>query len=87
MNPLTAVITLSISTMIGVIVLRIATPEDTTTLTAIIGLMVPIITAMLALQINQTHKLVNSEMTEFKTLIEKSAHAEGKLEGKDETRY
>jgi len=51
------------------------------------------ITALIAavgavyVQVRQTHKLINSRMTELLELTKSSAHAEGVIEGQQPLRY
>jgi len=67
----------------GVIFISVFNPtsDNTLIIATIIGLITPIIFAILALMQKDTHDINNSRLTELLDISKKAAKAEGKLEG------
>jgi len=57
--------------------------DNTTLIISVSGVVVPIITALLAATIQQVHLAVNSRLSQLLELTAASSRAEGKLAGKD----
>jgi hypothetical protein len=79
-----AVVALSligVGAIITVLIVRPPPADNTGIIVAILGFLVPTVTALLAAAVQQVHLAVNSRLTQHLTLTASSARAEGHIEG------
>lgn len=83
----TSTLGLCVLAVIFVIVITIVRPEadNSALITVVLGLLTPIVGALLAGALKEVHTDVNSRLTEFLALTEKAAKAEGQLLGPSAT--
>lgn len=76
-----AVVILSVVATTAMVALAVLRPDNTSTGTLILGMMLPIITALLGAALQQIHVAVNSRLSELLVVTAKASHAEGQLQG------
>jgi hypothetical protein len=79
-----AVVALSligVGAIITVLIVRPPPADNTGIIVAILGFLVPTVTALLAAAVQQVHLAVNSRLTQLLQLTASSARAEGELKG------
>lgn len=74
-----AVVVLAALEVFAIVTLSIIKPNDISTGTMIVGVIAPIILALLGIAVQGVHMAVNSRLTQLLELTAKSSLAEGKL--------
>jgi len=79
-----AILCICAMTVLSIVVITIARPEkdNTSTIALIIGVMVPILTALLSAAVQQVHTAVNSRLTQLLEITALEAKARGTLNEK-----
>jgi hypothetical protein len=79
-----AAVALSMAAVLAVTAISIARPDkdNTGTITMIVGIIVPSVTALIAKAVQEVHLAVNSRLTQLIQLTATASRAEGQLEAK-----
>lgn len=75
------IVALSVLTVTGVVLLAVLVPQNTSAVSVIIGLMTPILTALLAFAIHSMSASIDGRMTQLLAAKAKQEHAAGFVQG------
>lgn len=75
------IVTLSVITVTGVVVVAVLVPQNTSAVSVIIGLMTPLLTALLAFAIHSMSASIDGRMTQLLEATAQKEHVKGIVQG------